>query len=322
MAFWQLLIIGAIAGLTIYLGLPFAVMKNIKPDTKTSFTGLATGILLFLGIEVVSKVLEVGDGAIEGIVASTMPVAHGVLLLVLVAAGITTGLVGIPLVEKLIIQPASARGRERNASIPPAPNGGSGGAAASATRPTAGPTTGALSTSPAPIGAENATRTATLTASSASGPNEANARVVSLSIAAGIGLHNLGEGLAIGQSAATGAISLALLLVIGFGLHNMTEGFGVAAPLSGTKVSPTFVFLAGLLAGGPTFVGTLIGSVWTSDVANAIFLSIAGGSLVYVTAELFSHSRKSINKIRLMGMITLGFLIAYGTDLVVSAAGA
>src|SRR5262249_56625959 len=89
---------------------------------------------------------------------------------------------------------------------------------------------------------------------------------LSVFIATGIGLHNFSEGLAIGQSAAAGELSLALALVIGFGLHNATEGFGIVAPLAPEADRPSWAFLGlmGLIGGGPTFVGTVIGQAWVS----------------------------------------------------------
>src|SRR5437016_2311766 len=80
-------------------------------------------------------------------------------------------------------------------------------------------------------------------------------------VAIGLGLPNFSEGLTIGQSAAKGELSLALLLIIGFGLHNATEGFGIVAPLSAEAVRPSWAFLCGLglIGGGPTFVGTIVG---------------------------------------------------------------
>src|SRR5258708_26645375 len=75
--------------------------------------------------------------------------------------------------------------------------------------------------------------------------------------AIGIGLHNFAEGLAIGNSAARGALQLAVLLVIGFGLHNATERFGIVAPMAaeGRRPSWRYPFLLGLLRGRPTFLG-------------------------------------------------------------------
>src|SRR6185437_4501743 len=89
-------------------------------------------------------------------------------------------------------------------------------------------------------------------------------RSLSLMIAVGIGAHNFSEGLAIGQSAVTGAISLATILIIGFGLHNMTEGFGIAGPLTTETVSWKFIVLMGLIGGGPTFLGTVVGMTFQS----------------------------------------------------------
>src|SRR5206468_11584568 len=80
-----------------------------------------------------------------------------------------------------------------------------------------------------------------------------------MSIAVGIGLHNFSEGLAIGQAAHAGEISLAVLLVVGFALHNATEGFGIVGPLVAADVRPTWswLILAGVIGGGPTFLGTI-----------------------------------------------------------------
>ena len=96
-----------------------------------------------------------------------------------------------------------------------------------------------------------------------------NPVVLAAIIAIGIGAHNFGEGLAIGASAASGATAIALALIVGFGLHNATEGFGVAAPLVG-RVVPTWaqIGLAGLIAGGPTFIGTIVG--YTFLLADAL----------------------------------------------------
>src|SRR5439155_3319271 len=89
-----------------------------------------------------------------------------------------------------------------------------------------------------------------------------------MSIALGIGLHNFSEGLAIGQAAHSNKVSLALLLVIGFGLHNATEGFGIVGPLAAGNIRASWKWLgvAGLIGGGPTFLGTLLGTTVWSDV--------------------------------------------------------
>src|SRR4029079_8733108 len=112
-------------------------------------------------------------------------------------------------------------------------------------------------------------------------------------IAVGIGLHNFAEGLAIGNSAAVGDLSLAVLLVIGFGLHNATEGFGIVAPLTGQRPSWGSLALLGLIGGGPTFVGTLVGQRFTNDIVSIGFLGLAAGSILYVVIELLAVSRKA-----------------------------
>jgi ZIP family zinc transporter len=99
----------------------------------------------------------------------------------------------------------------------------------------------------------------------------------------GIGLHNFGEGLAIGGSAAKGEIGLATLLVIGFALHNATEGFGIVAPLAAEDERPGwgFLLLMGAIGGGLTFAGTAMGHQFTSDALSVVFLTLAAGSIIY-----------------------------------------
>lgn len=106
-------------------------------------------------------------------------------------------------------------------------------------------------------------------------------------IALGIGLHNLGEGLAIGAAFATGAASLGSFLVIGFTLHNITEGVGIAAPLlQGDQPKlPTFLGLA-LLAGAPAILGTWLGSLAFSPFLAALFLSLGAGAILQVIWEV------------------------------------
>ena len=143
-------------------------------------------------------------------------------------------------------------------------------------------------------------------------------------IAIGIGAHNFSEGLAIGQSYATGSIGLAVLLIIGFGAHNSTEGFGIAGPLTGLSKRPSVRFLiaAGLIGGGPTFLGTVVGSVWSSALAYVLFLSIAGGALVYVTMLMYGVGRKQTSNAILMLGIWIGLIAGFATDLLVTLGGA
>jgi len=150
------------------------------------------------------------------------------------------------------------------------------------------------------------------------------ARRLALLIAVGIGLHNFGEGLAIGGSAARGEISLATLLIIGFGLHNATEGFGIVAPLAAESDRPSWLFLLtmGVIGGAPTFVGTLVGHQFTSDAVSVLFLTLAAGSIIYVVVQLLGVAHRMGRHELLVWGIFLGLVAGFVTDMVVSAAGA
>lgn len=113
-------------------------------------------------------------------------------------------------------------------------------------------------------------------------------RVLSLPymIAVGMGLHNLGEGLAIGVSYASGAWALSLLLVVGFGLHNGTEGFGIVGAAGKTPISWRDVFWLGAIAGLPTCVGTFLSGQGLSPYFSICFYTLAAGSLLYVILSL------------------------------------
>ncbi len=143
-------------------------------------------------------------------------------------------------------------------------------------------------------------------------------------IAIGIGAHNFSEGLAIGQSYAAGVIGLALILIIGFGLHNATEGFGILGPLQGSDKRPPLLILIklGLIAGGPTFLGTLVGSIWVSPLLYVGFLAFAGGALIFVILLMYSVAVKQTTNTTVMTGIATGLLFGFFTDLIVSLGGA
>jgi ZIP family zinc transporter len=141
-------------------------------------------------------------------------------------------------------------------------------------------------------------------------------------IAVGIGLHNFAEGLAIGNSAAAGELSLAVLLVIGFGLHNATEGFGIVAPLTGQRPTWGFLALLGLIGGGPTFIGTLVGQRFVDDTVSIGFLGLAAGSILYVVIELLAVARKANLKTITTWGIFAGVILGFATDAVITLAGA
>ena len=143
-------------------------------------------------------------------------------------------------------------------------------------------------------------------------------------IAVGIGMHNFSEGLAIGQSAAAGQLQLAVTLVVGFALHNATEGFGITAPMAASATRPKWRQLAvlGVSGGGPTLIGTLLGSVVVNDALGLVFLALAAGSIVYVLVQLVGVALKMNRGYVLYIGILVGLVAGFATDFIISAAGA
>ena len=266
----QIALLGAVAGFTIYLGLPIGRLPTARPRLKTTLNAIATGILLFLlwdvlyhGWEPVDSALghhQIGDALTNGAV---------------LAAAFGFGLLGLVGWDR-------RRGRT---SRPPGP------------------------------GAAAVNELATATWASTAGR-------LATTIAVGIGLHNFAEGLAIGNSAAAGDLSLAVMLVIGFGLHNATEGFGIVAPLTGHRPSWGFLAVLGLIGGGPTLLGTLVGQWFTNDTVSIAFLGLAAGSILYVIIELLAVARASNLKTLTSWGIFAGLVLGFATDAIITAAGA
>lgn len=149
---------------------------------------------------------------------------------------------------------------------------------------------------------------------------------LSFFIALGIGLHNLGEGLAIGSALATGAIGLGTFLVVGFTLHNITEGIGIAAPL--LRAEPRLRHFAGyaLLAGGPAILGCWIGGMVFDPFWAAVFLAVGAGAIVQVIVEvgrLLTVGRAGVPadpwRGELLAGAAAGVMIMYATALLVPA---
>ncbi len=142
-------------------------------------------------------------------------------------------------------------------------------------------------------------------------------------LAFGIGLHNLGEGLAVGAAMASGEAALGSFLVVGFTLHNLTEGIGIAAPLLNRKTGfGTFVYLT-LLAGLPAAAGTLLGAFSYSPHGTAILYAIGAGAILQVIVEVgfFLHkntkTKSWFTASNLTGFV-LGVAIMYGTAILVT----
>ena len=278
------LALGAIAGGTIVLGLPLGRLRRPVPRLRQFLNALAIGILLFLVWDVLSRAFAPVDAALGRVHAH----AGGVLPVIgygaLFFAGIGLGLLSLVYYGRVL-----NRGpRPSKVSIGP----------------------GAMAV------AESEMRQAR--------PARSPAARLALLVAVGIGLHNFGEGLAIGDSATRGAISLATLLVIGFALHNATEGFGIVAPLAGEPERPTwgFLLLLGLIGGGPTFVGTLVGTQFSSVAVSVLFLTLAAGSILYVVVQLLGVALRRGRQELLMWGVFLGLVAGFATDMLVTAGGA
>lgn len=147
---------------------------------------------------------------------------------------------------------------------------------------------------------------------------------VAYRIALGIGLHNLGEGLAIGAAFATGQAALGTLLILGFTLHNITEGVGIAAPIVKRNPGLKHFVLLCLLAGGPAILGTLIGSYAFDPVLATVFLGIGLGAIAQVVWEVGrlvvrdnkAHDEPVVNWVNLSGVVA-GIAIMFVTAFLV-----
>jgi len=137
-------------------------------------------------------------------------------------------------------------------------------------------------------------------------------------IAMGIGLHNLGEGLAIGSAYVLGELGLGAMLVVGFTLHNATEGIAIVTPILKERVDIKRLVGLGLLAGGPTIIGCWIGAFTYSQIWSILFLGIGAGALVQVIITILRHRKSSeILQPVNVGALIAGYLLMYGTGLLV-----
>lgn len=143
-----------------------------------------------------------------------------------------------------------------------------------------------------------------------------------LLVALGIGLHNLGEGLAIGAAYALGEASLSAFLVIGFMMHNTTEGLGIVAPIARDAPRLRTLALLGLLAGAPTILGAWIGGLAYSPLFATLFLALGAGAISQVVLVLLRampvDARGSILSPLTATGVLAGLLLMYGTGLLVA----
>jgi zinc transporter ZupT len=140
-------------------------------------------------------------------------------------------------------------------------------------------------------------------------------------IALGIGLHNLGEGLAIGAAYAQGAVTLGAFLIVGFMIHNTTEGLGIVAPIAQDDPRLKTLALAGLLAGGPTILGAWLGGLAYSPIVGTICMAVGAGAILQVLGVLYKVVGRETGNVwtplNAMG-VAAGLVLMYGTGVLVA----
>jgi ZIP family zinc transporter len=286
MSFLETILLGAVAGFTIYLGLPLGRMRQVDDRVRVALAMFSIGILAFIFMDVSSHAESIVAAALTSFKAHHGDFGRVLGLFLVLAVGFTLGTAGIASLERRMRRQALAppiAGGEHAAQLTPGELARYRGADTEARR---------------------------------------RALQTGMTIAVAIGLHNFAEGLAIGVSAKTGAIALATVLVIGFGLHNATEGFGIVGPLGPVRPSWRWLALAGLIGGGPTFVGTIAGYQVQSQVLELAFYALAGGAILYVVGEIWTGMRRYGYKTLGLYALAGGFLLGVATDLIVTFGGA
>ena len=282
MTMTAILALGAIAGCAVFLGLPLGRLRNTSSRVRALLNAGATGILVFLFWDVLAKGIAPVERALDEATGDATAWGHFAWLGGVFALCLTLGLMSLVYYDLWLSRRARTPVRF-------------GPGAADVREFHAGPVA-----------------------------RLRPAERLAFFIALGIGFHNLSEGLAIGQSAAGGELRLAFVLVIGFALHNATEGFGIVGPLAGEAQLPSWRFLGalGLIAGGPTFIGTAIGQSFQNETVFAAFLALAAGSILYVVIELLAVARKLGHKDMTTWGILVGLVLGFATDFVLHAVGA
>jgi ZIP family zinc transporter len=288
MSFGETVLLGALAGFTIFLGLPVARMQVLGPRARVGMAMFAVGVLAFLLVDVMEHAFEIVEEAVEEFADDAGSLGESLGLALLLCVGFTAGTAGLGFLE------ARLRARE---STPPPIAGASPELAAGLT------VEDAVSIDPeAAVARTRALRTG-------------------MTIAAAIGLHNFAEGLAIGVSANAGEISLATVLIIGFALHNATEGFGIVGPLGSITPSWRWLLVAGFVGGAPVFVGSIVGYNVTSEPLELAFYGLAAGAILYVIGEVWSAMHRYGHRQFGLWLLATGFFVGIATDLIVVYGG-
>jgi ZIP family zinc transporter len=281
LSFAQTAALGALAGFTIYLGLPFGRLQLLGDRARVALAMFAVGVLAFIFVDVMEHAFGIVEAAVEGFKDESGSLGHAVGLAALLGGGFGAGLAGLAMTER------------RLRSMRPMP-------------PMAGGAVDVLS-------AEELLRDEAAA--------RARALRTGMTIAVAIGLHNFAEGLAIGVSASAGDISLATVLIVGFALHNATEGFGIVGPLGDVRPSWKWLGLVGLVGGAPTFLGSMLGYSVTSEPLELLFYAVSGGAILYVIGEVWNGMRRYGHRELGLWLLSVGFFVGVVTDLVVAYGG-
>ncbi len=283
MSFGETVILGGLAGFTIYLGLPLGRFQFLSTRTRVGLAMFSVGVLAFLFAEVLVHGVEIVEEHFEELGEGEGSLGEGLLLAALLGGGFAAGSAGLALAES----------RMRRAPKQP---------------PIAGGATDAMTVEQAEIAA-----------------SELSARAAALrtgmTIAAAIGLHNFAEGLAIGVSASTGEIGLATVLIIGFAVHNATEGFGIVGPLGDVQPSWSWLAVAGLVGGGPVFLGAMVGYNVSSEPLELLFYSVSAGAILYVIGEIWGAMRRLGHRELGLLMLAAGVFVGVATEMVIAYGG-
>ena len=282
-------IIGTYVGvIPVMMGLiwyPF--IRRLSPNKYNFFLSLTAGLLVFLGID---ALLESNEIAVN----TLAPAFNAQILIIMVAI---VSLITLLYISQRLIQRASKR-----------------------SKPEIEYKSGYSSHS------EPDSELSDIRSSSTSSQQQLLIKPIAISmmIAIGIGLHNFGEGLAIGAAVLLGEVALSSFLILGFTLHNTTEGLAIVAPMAKSRRIPvTKLMIMGLIAGGPTIIGAWVGGFLYSPIATVIFLSIGAGAIfqvVYSIAAWMYHtngSRGLLNNHWIIMGFAFGMLIMYLTGLLV-----
>jgi zinc transporter, ZIP family len=259
--------VGVIPVLIGLLWYPF--IKRLSANKYNFFLSLTTGLLVFLGID---ALVEANEIAGENVAKAF----NGQVLIAMVTI---VSFLSLLYISEKLVERASVRKHLHPANQ----------SAATATTPTS---TSTLLPAAMPHSVSEKEMMAKPIA-------------ISLMISIGIGLHNLGEGLAIGAAVLLGQVAFSTFLIVGFTLHNTTEGLAIVAPMAKTgKVKIRKLLVMGLIAGAPAIIGTWIGGFMYSPYAAIIFLAVGAGAIFQVVFSIASmmaknNSNNKINKINI-----------------------